>query len=94
MRRLLVMIVGLLLLGAAVAYVGGNLSFVDASCEYQVLEIEGQQFATLDDLKQTAQKNGASFNELDQQFDFRDPADGPVEFKSTGCGVEEVSPKQ
>lgn len=95
MRRLLLLLVALILAGVAIAYVGPDmLSLGEVSCEYQVLEIEGWQFRTLDDLKRAAQQNGASFEELDQKYEFRDPADGPVEFKAADCGVEEVVPGQ
>lgn len=93
MRRLLLILVALLLAGVALAFVGPDLlSFADASCDYQVLEIQGQQFPTLDDLKRAAQQNGASFDKLDRKYDFRDPVDGPVEFKAADCGMEEVAP--
>lgn len=95
MRRLVLILGTLLIAGVAIAYAGPDmLSLADASCEYQVLEIDGEQFRTLDNVKQAADANGASFDELNRRFDFRDPVDGPVEFKATDCGVEEVSPGQ
>lgn len=85
--------IGLALLGGLVlAALGtGTLSFADASCSWQVLEIDGQQFGSMDELRQAADAHGANFDQLQNRFDFQDPADGPVAFKAIDCGTREVT---
>lgn len=92
MRRLLFLLAALLLAGVAIAYVGPDLLSVGlpTGCDWEVVDIDGQQFQTLDELKQAANQQGAGFAELDAQVAFRDPADGPVEYRPTTCGLQEV----
>lgn len=78
---------GILLVAGSQA---GVLSFfATADCSWSVVEIEGQTFDSLDQFKQAAERNGASFDQFDRQFDFR-TRDGTLEAKSTDCGVEDA----
>jgi len=84
------------LVAAGFLFIGpdiGGLSFGSVSCTYETLEIEGQQFTTLDAFKQAAEENGLPFDELEDQYDFRDPSDGPVQYRATNCGAQEVEPE-
>lgn len=92
MRRLLLLLASLLLAGVAIAFLGPQaLSFgLPTGCDWEVVEIEGQQFESLDAFEQAPNQRGVQFAELEEQVEFRDPADGPVEYRPTTCGLQEV----
>ena len=92
MRRLLLLLGTFLILGLVIAVVGPQaLSFgLPTGCDWEVAEIDGQQFESLDVLQQEAERQGVAFAELDAEIEFRDPADGPVEYRPSTCGLQEV----
>ena len=95
MRRLLFLLAALLLVGVAIAYVGPDALSVGlpTGCDWEVAEIDGQQFESLDVLQQEAERQGVGFDALDAEVEFRDPADGPVEYRPSACELREVEPR-
>lgn len=83
----------LLVLGllALVLWQGGMLNtLVDSSeCGWQVVEIEGQQFDSVEELEQAAQDRGVDFSTWEREVDFR-VVDGVLNAKLSDCGASEA----
>ena len=73
---------------------GGVLSLLDTdTCDWQVVEIEGETYDSLDELRDEADRRGADFDELFGDIEFRERG-GVLEYRPDVCGVEEVPADQ
>ncbi len=65
------------------------LSVLDPSqCSWKPVEIDGQQFESLDELNAEAKQQGADPEQWDVAFRERD---GQLEYRGTDCGTREVT---
>lgn len=62
---------------------------LDGGCSYQTVEIEGQTFSSLDELKQGYQERGVDFSKIKEKVSFR-VEDGVLEYKPSDCGKSTV----
>ena len=62
-------------------------------CDWQTVEIDGQTFASEDDLRAAAESEGVDFDDVFGDTDFRESG-GELEFRPEVCGEVEVPADQ
>ena len=86
----------LLIIGAIgiVAVSDDPLAFIaPEGCDWQKVEIDGQTFASEDDLRAAAEAEGVDFDEVFGDTEFRESS-GELEFRPEVCGEVEVPVEQ
>ncbi|WP_226005968.1 hypothetical protein [Natrinema salinisoli] len=93
-RRVLIAIILVVVAGLAF-FASGSLNVIDPgdSCEWQDVEIEGQQFDSLEDFRDAAETQGVNFDDTFGDVAFRE-RDGTLQFRPDQCGVKEVPTDQ
>ncbi|NUB91109.1 hypothetical protein HT576_08755 [Haloterrigena sp. SYSU A121-1] len=92
-RRILIAIILVAVSGLAIFSGSLNVLAPGDTCEWQDVDIDGQQFNSLEEFRDAAEAHSADFGETFGDIAFREQ-DGTLQFRPDECGVKEVPADQ